>query len=145
MNRAPFLLRTLAFFLDLFVVSIVWFALFCAGVTGYLFGLQEPGFASFVREWDRFFATFLSFSLFAFFFYFTYLTAYGEKTVGKTLFGIKVVKTDGEPPGYLRSFLRCICYGVSWVPFLLGFLLALLLKGRSMHDILAGTIVIKEE
>ena len=38
------------------------------------------------------------FKLFLFFFYFTYLTAGDERTIGKMLFGIKVVKrADGEP------------------------------------------------
>ena len=45
------------------------------------------------------------FKLFLFFFYFTYLTAGDERTIGKMLFGIKVVKrADGEPLSMCRAF-----------------------------------------
>jgi uncharacterized RDD family membrane protein YckC len=145
MNRAPFFVRGLAFLLDLFVLGIVWFVLFLSGLAGYLLGLKGAGFSSFLNEWDHFFSIFEFFSLFAFLFYFTYLTAYGARTAGKALFGIRVLKRDGDSPGFLRSFLRSALYPFSAFPFLLGFLMALVLKGRTFHDILAGTIVTREE
>jgi uncharacterized RDD family membrane protein YckC len=90
--------------------------------------------------------TFLLFGIFLFLFYFTYLTAHGESTLGKSVFKLKVVRRRDE--GNLewgRAFVRACCYAVSAFPFFLGFFVALLLKGRALHDMLAGTEVAREE
>ena len=145
MNRAPFFARGIAFLVDLLIVGMVWLVLFFSGLTGYLLGLKETGLSYFLKESEGFFKVFLCFSFFAFLFYFTYLTAHGERTPGKALLGIKVVKRNGDHPGLFRSLTRAALYPVSAFPFFLGFLLALVLKGRTFHDILAGTIVTREE
>ena len=76
-------------------------------------------------------------------YYFTYLTADGEQTIGKSICRIRVVTKDGDNLGRIRAFLRCICYGFSTLPLLLGFLMAFLFRGHALHDILCGTMVIK--
>ena len=74
-----------------------------------------------------------------FLFYFTYLTAHGEMTLGKASFRLKVVRRgDEQELGLARAFGRACAYGVSALPFFLGFFMAFVLKGRAFHDILAG-------
>lgn len=81
--------------------------------------------------------------LFVVLYYFTYLTADGEQTIGKTIFGIRVVTTDGENLGRIRALVRCICYGFSTLPLFLGFLMAFIFRGHALHDILCRTMVVK--
>jgi len=81
--------------------------------------------------------------LFVALYYFTYLTADGEQTIGKSLCRIRVVTREGENLGRMRAFIRCLCYVLSAAPLFLGFLAAFIVRGRSMHDLLCGTMVIK--
>ncbi len=76
-------------------------------------------------------------------YYFTYLTADGEQTIGKSIFGIRVVTKDGENLGRVWACVRCFCYWISAVPFFLGFLMAFVFRGHALHDILCRTMVVK--
>lgn len=147
MKRAPFFIRLLAFLVDLGFLFFVSLLLFISGLAGYSMGMEPvQSFSSFLFELRHFFPLFFKFLLILFLFYFTYLTARGEKTIGKTIFGIKVVRRrDSADIGIMRSFLRALFYWVSAFPFFVGFLMAFLLKGRALHDILTGTMVVKEE
>jgi uncharacterized RDD family membrane protein YckC len=78
-------------------------------------------------------------------FYFTFLTCYEGQTLGKWFMGIRAVDSEGRPMSALRAFFRFNCYVLSALPFLAGFLLALVAPGRSLHDLLAGTRVMEEE
>lgn len=70
------------------------------------------------------------------------LHAFGGQTVGKLLVGVRVVALDGEPPALGQAFLRWLAYGVSLVPFGLGYLMAGLRQDRrALHDLIAGTRV----
>jgi uncharacterized RDD family membrane protein YckC len=146
MKRASVVSRLLAFLIDLFFLGCVSALLFVAATAGALIGAGAG------RPWGellpavQFLAPLIFlFKLFLFFFYFTYLTAGDERTIGKMLFGIKVVRrADGEPPGTVRALVRTAGYIVSAVPFLMGFWMALLTGGRAAHDLIAGTMVVKE-
>lgn len=147
MKRASTFIRLFAFLTDIAFLACVSVFLFVSGFTGYLIG-AGMGYSSsgdFLPLLHSFLAIFKVFAVFLFLFYFTYLTAYGEKTIGKSLFGIAVVRKQDEGEiGYLRSLWRACAYWISAFPFFLGFFVAFLLKGRSLHDILAGTMVTKE-
>lgn len=71
------------------------------------------------------------------------LTARGQ-TLGKKVFGLKVVKADGSPPGFWIALLRqTIGYLVSNSIFDLGFLwVAFDSRNRAWHDFIAGTYVV---
>ena len=58
--------------------------------------------------------------------------------------GIRIVRTDGNPVSFAGIILRNVVgYFLSVVTFGLGFLLALLnIKGRALHDFIAGTVVV---
>jgi len=66
------------------------------------------------------------------------------KTVGKWMFGLRVVGPNQEPITYSRALLRWIATWVSAL-FGLGFLWVLFSREkRGWHDLLAGTWVIRE-
>ncbi len=145
MRKAPLVARYLAFLIDIaFLVFVV--ALFVvAGLAGYLAGVGRSAVSGLSEAALSFVLILVCFKAFLCLFYFTYLNAHGEGTLGKSLFGLKVVRRrDGENIGFARSFARSVCYVLSAYPLCTGFFLAFLLKGRALHDILTGTEVVKE-
>lgn len=96
-------------------------------------------------------------------FYFTFFTGYYGQTIGKVIFGLKVVRITGAPVGYARAFLRYLGFFISvWltnleypyfeaqlksIPYIiigLGFaIIAVDRHKRGLHDLIAGTCVIK--
>ncbi len=76
--------------------------------------------------------------------YYTLMTAFKGQTLGKMLFNLKVVQTDGMPVSVLRSFLRWICYFISAIPLGLGFLFPAFQKDkRALHDMVCGSQVVQ--
>lgn len=68
------------------------------------------------------------------------------KTVGKWTTGLRIERTDGRLPGVGWALLRnFIGYPLSLLPFGLGFLMVTVNpSGRALHDLIAGTVVIRE-
>lgn len=68
---------------------------------------------------------------------------YGQ-TIGKMLLDVKVVALDGGPLSLGRSALRWIGYLFSFLPFLLGYVMAGIRPDkRALHDLIARTRVIR--
>jgi uncharacterized RDD family membrane protein YckC len=67
------------------------------------------------------------------------------RTLGKWLAGLRVVRKDGERLGFARSLVRhLVGYALTALTLGLGFLLAALnSRGRALHDLLAGTVVVR--
>jgi uncharacterized RDD family membrane protein YckC len=67
------------------------------------------------------------------------------RSIGKWITGLRIERISGGPPGILRAFLRhFIGYPLSLLPFGLGFLIVTVSpSGRSLHDLIAGTIVVR--
>ena len=67
-------------------------------------------------------------------------------TAGKWATGLRIEKNDGNEIGIGRALLRhFVGYPLSFLLFGTGFLLAALTsRGRGLHDIIAGTIVVRE-
>ncbi len=67
-------------------------------------------------------------------------------TLGKWATGLRIEKNDGATLGIGRAFLRhFIGYPLSFALLGLGFLMAAVsVHGRGLHDIIAGTIVVRE-
>ena len=64
------------------------------------------------------------------------------QTVGKLLFGLRVVRPDGKNPHLLRSIVRVLAYGLSSI-FYIGFAMVLFTRDRrGLHDYIAGTYVV---
>lgn len=68
------------------------------------------------------------------------------RTIGKWATGLRVQRTNGEVPGLGRALLRhFVGYPLSLLTLGLGFLIAALTtRGRALHDLIAGTVVIRE-
>ena len=68
------------------------------------------------------------------------------KTVGKWTTGLRIERTDGRLPGVALALLRhFVGYPLSLIPFGLGFLMVTVHpSGRALHDLLAGTVVVRE-
>ena len=71
---------------------------------------------------------------------------YGQ-TVGKWTTGLRIERTDGQLPGIARILLRnFVGYPLSLLLFGLGFLLAAVNpSGRALHDLIAGTVVVRRQ
>ncbi|MFL6469003.1 MAG: RDD family protein [Pyrinomonadaceae bacterium] len=67
------------------------------------------------------------------------------QSVGKMLTGLHIVKRDGSPAGFRRILIRqTIGYFFTFVTLGLGFLISALSgSGRSLHDLISGTVVIR--
>lgn len=75
--------------------------------------------------------------------YFVVLHAGTGQTLGKAALGLRVARPDGRAIGIGRSAVRFMGYFLSALPFGLGFLLALASSRRALHDLLAGTAVVR--
>lgn len=66
------------------------------------------------------------------------------KSLGKMLTGLRIVKADGNPPSLGSLLIRHLAgYPLTVLTFGLGFMLAAFSqKGRALHDLLAGTVVV---
>jgi len=65
-------------------------------------------------------------------------------TLGRRLFGIRLVDKSGQAPTPLRAILRAVLSLVSFGAFLGGFWLALFdRKGQTLHDKLTSTFVVR--
>ena len=67
-------------------------------------------------------------------------------TLGKWATGLRIQRLDSANPGIGRALLRhFVGYPLSFVTFGLGFLLATVtVHGRGLHDMIAGTVVVRE-
>lgn len=78
--------------------------------------------------------------------YFTFFHGSWGQTIGKMIFGLRVVGTDGQPLTFLRALARTVGYLLSAAPFFLGFFwVGLTSSKRSWHDLLADTMVVREQ
>jgi uncharacterized RDD family membrane protein YckC len=67
-------------------------------------------------------------------------------TLGKWATGLRIERNDGAPLGIGRALLRhFVGYPLSFALLGIGFVMAALtVHGRGLHDIIAGTIVVRE-
>ena len=72
------------------------------------------------------------------------LTALGGQTIGKMMFGIRVVGKDGVPASFREALVRSAASVVSVLPLGLGFVGALFGDGRALHDVAAETNVVRQ-
>jgi len=65
-------------------------------------------------------------------------------SLGKMLFGLKVVNRRGEPMGVALAFGRRVAYYLSVIPLFLGFTTIFFNeKRRAIHDMICETVVIR--
>ncbi|MGI9554103.1 MAG: RDD family protein [Thermodesulfobacteriota bacterium] len=77
--------------------------------------------------------------------YLLFLHAYSGKTVGKLIFGIRVVREDGSGINLSDSFVRWIGYFISALPLFYGYFSAIFdLNYQTWHDKISKSYVIKD-
>jgi uncharacterized RDD family membrane protein YckC len=76
--------------------------------------------------------------------YFTIFVGTCGQTPGKMLFRLKVVRTDGQEMTYGSALIRSLCWMLSLLLFGIGLvMIACTHRKRGLHDMLAGTSVIR--
>jgi uncharacterized RDD family membrane protein YckC len=137
---AGFISRLIAFGIDVAIVTIILIVmtlLLNAVLT--LFNLDHIiGMETMQKlAWSGVFTLLLSASYFIFFW------SLAGQTPGKTLMGLQIVTTDGQPLSFGRSVRRLLGYILSIFAMWLGFLWILVDNRRQgWHDKIAGTVVI---
>jgi uncharacterized RDD family membrane protein YckC len=77
------------------------------------------------------------------FFYFSYPWAVSGKTIGMTVFGLRVVTSQGAPISARQAVLRTLSLPLSFLVLGLGFLgIVFHRERRAMHDLMVGTAVV---
>jgi uncharacterized RDD family membrane protein YckC len=135
--RAPFALRCGAFLIDyILIVSLV--------VLGTLFARMLGGGARAAGTSAETGAIVLA--IVVTLLNFGVLPGLTGLTLGKWAAGLRIKRVDEGNPGIGRALLRhFIGYPLSLVTFGIGFLLAITtVQGRGLHDMIAGTIVVRE-
>jgi uncharacterized RDD family membrane protein YckC len=135
--RAPFSLRCGALLIDyIILVGIVAFSTIVARMFGG--GTRSSGdSAESMGLLIAFAVALLNFVI---------LTAWRGRSLGKWATGLRIVRRDGQPVGVGRSLVRhLVGYPLSLLTFGLGFLVAALNShGRALHDMIAGTVVVRD-
>jgi uncharacterized RDD family membrane protein YckC len=77
--------------------------------------------------------------------YTTLLHALTGQTLGKLVFGVRVVGVGGDPLGVGPALLRYLAYYASLLPLATGFLMAALRTDkRALHDLVAGSRAVRQ-
>ncbi len=141
---AGFFVRVGAFLIDGAVLGAFGVPLALAGYLGLRAGMVAVGQTSPI-EADETLVTLLTASWFAMAtVYFTVLHRTYGQTIGKSVLGLRVHTLDFGDVGYVRAFLRTVCYAASSSFLGFGFLLvALTPRKRGWHDFIAGTCVVR--
>ncbi|WP_347551850.1 RDD family protein [Pseudalkalibacillus hwajinpoensis] len=84
------------------------------------------------------------------YYFFVPIVWYGY-TVGKRILGIRIVKLNGDPPGFVTMLLRIVVSALLYaltvgICFIVSMIMVVVREDRrAIHDFIAGTHVIKEE
>ncbi|MFA6315914.1 MAG: RDD family protein [Elusimicrobiota bacterium] len=125
MEKADFLTRVVAIIIDAILIAVAGAVLRIVPVLGAL--------AAFVLPW-------------AYYVYcWTHDSPFGVQgqTLGKKVMKIKVLMDDGSGLTLQQALMRCLGYFVTGLTLGLGCLLALGASRKALHDMVAGTQVVK--
>jgi uncharacterized RDD family membrane protein YckC len=133
--RAPFMLRCAAALIDYIVlIAVPVFSFILSKFSG---SAATPGAVSLG-------STGVLLTVLVFISNFILLPMLNGQSAGKMLTGLRIVKTDGTAASNGSILLRnLIGYPLSILTFGLGFLISVLnAKGRALHDLISGTVVV---
>ena len=78
--------------------------------------------------------------------YFSFFHGAWGQTIGKMIFGLRVVQVNGQPLPFPRALARTLAYALSAAPLFLGFFwVGFTSSKRSWHDRITGTMVVREQ
>ncbi len=144
-HYAGFVVRLVAFAIDLAVLAAFAAPLTVAGLYGIKIGLVLSGTTVELSQTEEAIGRLVAWAWLGMaLVYFTTLHSGGGQTIGKAVVGIAVRRArDLARIGILRSFLRALAYALSTAVFFMGFLTIILApRKRGWHDHLAGTCVV---
>lgn len=131
-------LRFGAFILDLIVIGFISYIAIEAG-----FYFMGEGEAESI-EVQRIFLPIYILLFFLASTYFIFLHYYSGTTLGKMVFGIKIISSDGGDIGLWESFMRWVGYYISAAFLFAGFIWSIFDRdSQAWHDKIAGTYVVK--
>jgi uncharacterized RDD family membrane protein YckC len=144
MNKASFLQRFAAWWIDQAILSIIYLlaSIAIGAVTGILTnrGIQFPSLLLSPSVSGLILAP-----VFGHFLYFGYFWSRRERSIGMGMMNIRVVKTDGRPLSFVMAGLRgSLGYSLSGLIFGLGYLWFFVgKKQETWHDKIFNTVVLK--
>ncbi len=144
-SKGGFWIRSMAFAIDhlilLFILTIFVAAGFLALGMGTAAGGKE---ISFLKQARLIAPSVFPLACVLSLVYFSFFHGAWGQTIGKMIFGLRVIRIDGQPFTFSRSVARTLAYFLSSVPIFIGFFwVGFSSKKRGWHDILAGTMVIR--
>ena len=139
-----FIRRTCAFAVDWAIILLLGFVMFLLSHIGYKVGLSAHGRSASMENASAlyFILTWASVALSAA--YFVVFHTLDGKTIGKWLFGLRVIGAENRDVTSRQAFLRWLA-AIGFAPILLGFLWVIWSREkRAWHDIIAQTWVIRQ-
>lgn len=153
---AGFWLRLVAIIIDGIIIGIVQSLIFVPILTAAGFGFASAFSEMGTNDMDNvvgmvaaFFAAVAVYALMAKaiqILYFTFMESSSlQATVGKLALGIKVTDMSGAKLDFGKAFVRNICKVISDFTLLIGYIMAgFTEKSQALHDVIAGTLVVKK-
>lgn len=138
---AGFLARSMAMGIDILLIHLLYFGCLCAVAVA--LWAYSPHWLGLIPS--IFFGLLLFLLTFPLFIgvYFLALHGWQGQTLGKMFMGLRVVRVDGGEVTPALAFLRFIGYGLSILPFGLGFFWSIIDREKcAWHDHLAATRVV---
>lgn len=147
-NYGGFWQRGIAYLIDKTILFFISLILFFIGILAMSLGFQSGGdmlsIETFTKLTSNFIISYCTMTLLLNVIYFTYFHGTTGQTLGKKIFGLKVVQKTGEPMTMGIAFLRWVGYLISALILYLGFIwIAFDRRKQGWHDKIAGTCVIK--
>ena len=143
--RGGFWRRLFAFEVDLLLLVLL-LAIFV--VTGFIaaeWGTREGGM-SLLRKAQVIVILIFPLAVILGIVYFSFFHAAWGQTIGKMIFRVRVLQTSGQPLTFPLALLRTFAYLISALPAFLGFIWMGFTSGkRAWHDLISGTIVVREQ
>jgi uncharacterized RDD family membrane protein YckC len=144
--RGGFWLRFIAMAVDAVILLLLLAIFVVLGFLTLTLGASEGGEIPLLRQIRIILPVVLPLGLTLMLAYFTFFHATWGQTIGKMIFGLRVVRTDGQPLSFPRALARALGYILSAIPFFLGFLwVAFSPRKQSWHDALTDTMVTREQ
>ncbi|MDO9528804.1 MAG: RDD family protein [Syntrophales bacterium] len=140
--------RGVAFLIDKTILFFISLILFFTGILAMSLGFESGGgvlsIETLTKLTSNFVISYYIITALLNVIYFTYFHGTTGQTVGKKIFGLKVVQKTGEPITMGIAFLRWVGYLISALILYLGFIwIAFDRRKQGWHDKIAGTCVIK--
>lgn len=143
--RGGFWRRLCAFEIDLFLLVLLLGIFIVAGFIAAEWGAAEGGI-SLLNKVQAIVILIFPLAIVLWITYFSFFHAAWGQTIGKMVFRVRVLQTNGQPLTFSLSLLRTFAYLISALPVFLGFIWTGFTSGkRAWHDLISGTIVVREQ